>query len=209
MPGAPRPPPGFRPLLRLAPVCAASVPDLRRLNAALFPIAYHDGFYADALASGGYTRLGTAAAAARLPLSRLPSPASLRPGPLQRQPLTPGWPPAPAAYHEDACVGAIACRVEPQEDGAPGSRLYIMTLGVLAPYRRLGIATKLLEDFLELCLEDESIYEVYLHVQVNNEEALSFYRRAGFEIAETIHNYYRRIEPPHCHVVRRTLREPY
>eukprot|EP00850_Spirogloea_muscicola_P025082 SM002156S06713 [mRNA] locus=s2156:10:879:+ [translate_table: standard] len=170
MPGAPRPPPGFRPLLRLAPVCAASVPDLRRLNAALFPIAYHDGFYADALASGGYTRL---------------------------------------AYHEDACVGAIACRVEPQEDGAPGSRLYIMTLGVLAPYRRLGIATKLLEDCLELCREDESIYEVYLHVQVNNEEALSFYRRAGFEIAETIHNYYRRIEPPHCHVVRRTLREIY
>lgn len=38
-------------------------------------------------------------------------------------------------------VGAVACRLEKREGG--GLKLYIMTLGVLAPYRRLGIGETL------------------------------------------------------------------
>lgn len=41
------------------------------------------------------------------------------------------------AYYNDICVGAIACRLEKRDDGAV--RVYIMTLGVLAPYRGLGV----------------------------------------------------------------------
>ncbi|CAN1325160.1 Probable N-acetyltransferase san [Linum perenne] len=41
------------------------------------------------------------------------------------------------AYYSDICVGAIACRLEKKEGGAVF--VYIMTLGVLAPYRGLGI----------------------------------------------------------------------
>ena len=41
------------------------------------------------------------------------------------------------AYFSDICVGAIACRLEKKEGGVVC--VYIMTLGVLAPYRGIGI----------------------------------------------------------------------
>lgn len=42
------------------------------------------------------------------------------------------------AYYNDLVVGAVCCRVETEGDK---HRMYIMTLGCLAPYRRLGIGT--------------------------------------------------------------------
>ncbi|KAH9619017.1 hypothetical protein KSS87_018290 [Heliosperma pusillum] len=102
------------------------------------------------------------------------------------------------AYYSDICVGAIACRVEKKDTGAVC--IYIMTLGVLAPYRGLGIGTKLLNHVIELCSK-QNISEIYLHVQTNNDEAISFYKKFGFEITDTIKNYYSNITPPDCYVV--------
>ncbi|KAE8690972.1 N-alpha-acetyltransferase 50 [Hibiscus syriacus] len=76
-----------------------------------------------------------------------------------------------------------------------------MTLGVLAPYRGLGIGTtKLLNHVLELCLK-QHIPEIYLLIQTNNEDAIKFYKKFGFEITETIKNYYTNIDPPDCFVL--------
>ncbi|KAL9233900.1 hypothetical protein vseg_008835 [Gypsophila vaccaria] len=102
------------------------------------------------------------------------------------------------AYYNDICVGAIACRVEKKDTGAVS--VYIMTLGVLAPYRGLGIGTKLLNHVIELCSK-QNISELYLHVQTNNEDAINFYKKFGFEITDTIKNYYTNITPPDCYVV--------
>jgi hypothetical protein len=44
------------------------------------------------------------------------------------------------AYFNDATVGAVCCRVESVPD-QPYKALYMMTLGVLAPYRRNGLGT--------------------------------------------------------------------
>eukprot|EP00026_Physarum_polycephalum_P019972 Phypoly_transcript_22265.p1 GENE.Phypoly_transcript_22265~~Phypoly_transcript_22265.p1 ORF type:complete len:167 (+),score=27.65 Phypoly_transcript_22265:98-598(+) len=103
------------------------------------------------------------------------------------------------AYYNDIFVGAVCCRVEEEH------KVYIMTLGVLAPYRQLKIGTELLEYVINLCKKHPQVQQIYLHVQVNNDAAIEFYKRFGFEITETIQNYYKRIEPPDCYVLLKTL----
>jgi len=114
-------------------------------------------------------------------------------------------------YYCDILVGAVCCRVEAKPAAAgeqpSKNRLYIMTLGVLAPYRKLGLGTKLLDYVLLYCSKRSDIEDVYLHVQVNNDQAISFYKRFGFEIIDTIENYYKRIEPPDCYVLQKSLKE--
>ncbi len=46
------------------------------------------------------------------------------------------------------------------------------------------------------------------HVQVNNQSAIDFYKKFGFEIVETKEQYYKRIEPADAHVLMKVLREP-
>ncbi|CAM8889792.1 unnamed protein product [Rhodiola kirilowii] len=139
---------------------------LKKLNAALFPVRYNDKYYADALASGDFTKL---------------------------------------AYYSDICVGAIACRIEKKEAG--GVCVYIMTLGVLAPYRGLGIGSTLLNHVIDLSTK-QNVSEIYLHVQTNNEDAINFYKKFGFEITATIQNYYTNITPPDCFVVTKLISQP-
>lgn len=48
---------------------------------------------------------------------------------------------------------------------------------------------------------------IFRHVQVNNEGAIDFYKKFGFEIVETKEHYYKRIEPADAHVLQKTLRK--
>ncbi|KAF9435709.1 N-alpha-acetyltransferase 50 [Entomortierella beljakovae] len=110
-------------------------------------------------------------------------------------------------YFNDVCVGAVCCRKEPIA-GSTTENLYIATLGVLAPYRRLGLGSKLLEHILEnanLSTTEPKIAKLYLHVQTNNEEALEFYKKYGFEIAETIENYYPQFDVQDAHRLEKVL----
>ena len=80
-----------------------------------------------------------------------------------------------------------------------------MTLGCLAPYRRLGIGTKMLQHVMDIVAKDGNLNSVVLHVQVNNEGALDFYKKFGFEIVETKEAYYKRIEPADAHVLEKKI----
>ncbi|KAK3541485.1 hypothetical protein QTP86_027238, partial [Hemibagrus guttatus] len=110
---------------------------------------------------------------------------------------------AKLAYFNDIAVGAVCCRVDHSQNQ---KRLYIMTLGCLAPYRRLGIGTKMLNHVLNICEKDGTFDNIYLHVQISNESAIDFYQKFGFEIIETKKNYYKRIEPADAHVLQKSLR---
>ena len=64
------------------------------------------------------------------------------------------------AYYNDTVVGGVCCRVD---NSCPEQkRLYIMTLGCLAPYRRLGIGTLMLQHVLRYVQKDGSFHAVFL-----------------------------------------------
>lgn len=109
------------------------------------------------------------------------------------------------AYHNGFIIGAICCRV--QENS-----VYIMTLGVLPSYRGRKVGSKLVQSVLDYAASEESkklvkegINEVMLHVQISNKDAINFYERLGFEKGEMVENYYKRIDPPHCYILRKKM----
>ncbi|DBA94976.1 TPA: N-acetyltransferase 5 [Trebouxia sp. C0004] len=107
------------------------------------------------------------------------------------------------AYHNGVLVGAIACRLEAH----PGNtaKMYIVTLGVLAPYRGMRIGSRLLDRCLHEAKQDDNIKEAYLHVQTNNEEAIRFYRLFNFAVGEIVSKYYKKLDPPNAVVLRHML----
>ncbi|XP_023319495.1 N-alpha-acetyltransferase 50 [Eurytemora carolleeae] len=109
---------------------------------------------------------------------------------------------AKMVYFNDIVVGAVCCRVDMS---AGTKKLYIMTLGCLAPYRRLGIGTHMLEHVLNIVQKEGNFTSIFLHVQVNNDSAIEFYKKFGFSIVETKEQYYKRIEPADAHVLEKFL----
>jgi N-alpha-acetyltransferase 50 len=64
----------------------------------------------------------------------------------------------------------------------------------------------MLNHVLDYCKKDGNIECVYLHVQVNNEVAINFYKRFYFEIVEKKEQYYKRIEPADAYVLKKTFK---
>ncbi|KAF8575108.1 N-acetyltransferase NAT13 [Ramaria rubella] len=99
-------------------------------------------------------------------------------------------------YFNDIPVGTICCRIEKGGHKGEG-KLYLMTMGILAPYRSRKLGTKALQEILNAASlhSKPNITGVRLHVQENNEDARRFYERHGFKVVGMEPEYYRRIEP--------------
>lgn len=111
-------------------------------------------------------------------------------------------------------VGWIRCRLDPfPEPTAPPSetkpiynRIYVQALCLLAPYRGLGIATSLLNAITAPQLvRFHDIDHVYAHVWENNEEALEWYDRRGFQKVMNVEQYYRKLRPDGAWIVKKSL----
>ncbi|KAJ9596290.1 hypothetical protein L9F63_027085, partial [Diploptera punctata] len=61
----------------------------------------------------------------------------------------------------------------------------------------------MVEHVLKYVHADGNFDSIFLHVQVNNEGAIDFYKKFGFEIVETKEHYYKRIEPADAHVLQK------
>jgi N-alpha-acetyltransferase 50 len=169
--------------------CSQSFLQLRKINTASFPIQYNERFYLDIVERNNES------------LNKF-------------------------AYCNEFVVGAVCARVEVTESDPGKQRLYIMTLAVLAAYRGRGIGSELLQSVLDYCElqrasavarssnnnnnvsagEAAPISEIALHVQISNDDAIRFYtEKFGFVQGELVENYYRRIDPPHCYLLYKTL----
>ncbi|ENN74170.1 hypothetical protein D910_11585 [Dendroctonus ponderosae] len=111
---------------------------------------------------------------------------------------------AKLAYYNGIVVGAVCCSIDTNEESR---KLYIMTLGCLYPYRRLGIGTLMMQHVLNYAENDGGFDSIFLHVQVNNEGAINFYKKFGFEIVETNEHYYVSTQTPGAHVLQKTIRK--
>ncbi|KAI8470090.1 MAG: acyl-CoA N-acyltransferase [Monoraphidium minutum] len=109
------------------------------------------------------------------------------------------------AYVDGTLVGAIMCRLEVKGGGA---QLYIVSLGVLAPYRGQGIASQLLARSLAACADDAAIASAALHVHSGDDEVQAWYAKRGFEVQERILGYYKRLRPPDALLLCRQLGGP-
>jgi hypothetical protein len=69
-----------------------------------------------------------------------------------------------------------------------------------------SIASGLLEYATKKAEADPEIAEIYLHVQTNNDNAIAFYLKHGFEQSHIIKDYYKKIDPADCYLFRKVIK---
>ncbi|CAD7697320.1 unnamed protein product [Ostreobium quekettii] len=144
---------------------------LRAAHVDLFPIDYDDSFFDKAV--NGLTRIISYAA-------------------------------VDYSSGSEKLVGFVTARVLPLVEVDPMDRrhmgldhsslnglrvVYILTLGVLPEYQRLGIATKLI-DWLEDCAACMGASVVFLHVISYNQAAMLLYQKSCFRCVACMENFY-------------------
>ncbi|KZT70979.1 acyl-CoA N-acyltransferase [Daedalea quercina L-15889] len=110
-------------------------------------------------------------------------------------------------YYNDIPVGTICCRQEVVEGH---TRLYLMTMGVLAPYRSRGLGSYALQHVLQAAAANAKpkIKDIYLHVQTSNEAAKTFYERHGFVEKGVYEGYYKKIVPHDAWILEKNIEAP-
>lgn len=104
---------------------------------------------------------------------------------------------AKLAYYNEIPVGAVRCCLETTGEGdTKPSRVYIMTLAVLAPYRENGMGGKLLQHIEDHARDELFVHELSVHALTDDDEVIEWYKKRGFEVAEEVVGYYKRLCPP-------------
>ena len=169
---------------------------LERINALLLPICYPPKFYTSLLSTTSPSL--SLVALWRPDPSTDPKPIGGILARIQESTTSPSSSSsAPYTSHQPATTTNAT---------APIKELYILTLTLLAPYRRLGIASALLDALLAEAVEAHGVTSVFAHVWERNEDALRWYTRRGFVVEDGIvGGYYRRLRPGGARVVRKRI----
>ena len=182
--------------VQIEPVTPLTLPSYRRIITLLLPIRYPDKFYKETIANTSESSLARVAVWLE--------------GAILNNPINLGSPTAHCEPNtvQRKVIGGIQCRVEQNPSMLIGEhQLYVQTIGVLAPYRQLGIATRLLQEIIMTVVKyHENVTSIYAHVWEANTDALEWYTRRGFSIESgVIEGYYRRLKPSGARIVRRRI----
>ncbi|KAF7361730.1 N-alpha-acetyltransferase 50 [Mycena venus] len=103
-------------------------------------------------------------------------------------------------------LGTVCCRLE-NKDGQVS--LYLMTMGILAPYRSRQLGSTSLKLVLDAAAAHTKpkIDRIYLHVQISNADAKKFYERHGFAEIGVHENYYKKIVPHDAWILEKRFTE--
>jgi len=185
------------PQLSISPLTHTQVPALKRLSSTLLPISYSDRFFtsltrepsADLCLLAYWTSASTISSAATATSS------------------------SAASVEEQKLVGALTSTIlilptDPMLPSLPASlslpALYISILGILAPYRELGLASTLLDRTLQVA-RDKGVKCVCVHVWEANEDAKTWYEGRGFVEGQFLEKYYSKLRPGGAWVLWRDL----
>lgn len=173
--------------VQIHPITPDTVRSYRRLITLLLPIRYPDKFYKESVANTTGSTLARVALWDDTPTSS----SSLSGKPVNSR-----------------VVGGIQCRLDIVPSGPPGEyQMYLQTIALLSPFRRLGIATSLLNSIIEsIIAQHDRTTSIYAHVWEANSEALEWYERRGFAVeGDVVKDYYQRLKPSGARVVRRWI----
>ena len=112
------------------------------------------------------------------------------------------------ALYDSQLVGWIRCRVEPfpNAENEVYQQIYVQALGILAPFRGLGLAGELLKAVRTTgCSTYPKVRSIYAHVWERNEDALAWYDKRNFKRIMLQPQYYRRLKPSGAWIVRKEL----
>jgi len=86
----------------------------------------------------------------------------------------------------DEVVGFIIGRIYVERKSLAA---HILTIDVSPPYRRRGIATRLLQE-IERIFKEKGVGICHLEVREDNVAALSLYHKSGYKLIGRLKNYY-------------------
>jgi [ribosomal protein S18]-alanine N-acetyltransferase len=66
---------------------------------------------------------------------------------------------------------------------------HILNLAVHPSFRRMGLASQLMETLIETCRK-RGVMDYFLEVRISNEEAIALYRKLGFRVCGLRKRYY-------------------
>ncbi|ORY84135.1 hypothetical protein BCR35DRAFT_303206 [Leucosporidium creatinivorum] len=142
------------PRVTLGEITPNNVGTLKKLNLCLFPVSYSDRFYRDVLdleiTPEEYSKLvfyqdiAVGSIVSRLEPISTPAPTSI-----SASVVPPSTSSAPVASSSSSTPAPPAPNGTTTEAHGEPSKLYIMTLGVLSPYRRQGLASKLVQHVIQ------------------------------------------------------------